>query len=121
MDHRSVERRRNKSELDLLQGKEDVMPRRSLSQTERAAWMSRSARLNAGQEIAVGARVRDFLLIEGVVTRIAPSNPKNPRDEHGTVEVRLEDGEYEHFTHTQWRTQLRLLIPNETSPAVAGA
>lgn len=85
------------------------MPAKTMSKKDRQAWIAKSERLNADHEIATGDRVRDFLLREGVVTRVVKANHDNPLEDHGTVEVRLDSTELEHFTHTSWKTQLRRL------------
>lgn len=45
----------------------------------------------------------------GKVTEVRQFNPLNPIEEHGSVTVLFEDGEEEHYVHSDWRTFLKVI------------
>jgi hypothetical protein len=45
----------------------------------------------------------------GVVRKVWKHNPKNPREDHGSIEVKMEDGITEHFAHYKWHKLLKVI------------
>lgn len=45
----------------------------------------------------------------GTVTDVREFNPANPVEEHGSVAIFFEDGEEEHYVHSNWQEFLRIL------------
>lgn len=79
-----------------------------MSKKNWTAWMDRTERLNVARSIQVGDLVTDFLLRSGKVVRISLPEGGDPTEDHGTVEVHLEDDVFESYTFTQWKRHLRL-------------
>ena len=48
-------------------------------------------------------------LKSGVVTEIRQSNPLNPVEEHGSVAVLFDDGQEEHYVHSNWQEFLKIV------------
>jgi len=45
----------------------------------------------------------------GKVTDVVWHNPKNPIEEHGTVTVMFDDGQEEHYCHSNWFQFLKIV------------
>ena len=92
-----------------------------MNKIDRATWIQKTKKLNAGKTIAVGNKVKDVDLNKGIVVKIImpedSTKPDYPNDieDHGTIYVwQSERTEYggdncEHYAYSNWDKWLRIL------------